>query len=225
MIRGEATATSDLDLVVLFENIDHAYRESFFHDGWPVEAFVHDEHSIEFYFIEKDLASGVGSLMWMVHEAEVLPGLTLLNRRVKQRADTLIANGPAPWRAAEIDASRYAITGLLDDLVPLANGRGTERGGEYLAVVAAMHHAVGNHSLRCAGHWGATAKTIPRRLAVLDADLARRFDDAFVAAFDGRVDRFVAFVDEILEACGGRLFDGYSAHAERDAKRSPPPGA
>ena len=38
VVRGEETATSDLDLVVLYPQIEQSYRESFHQDGWPIEA-------------------------------------------------------------------------------------------------------------------------------------------------------------------------------------------
>ena len=44
--RGEGTATSDLDLVVVFQQLPAAYRESFQFEGWPVEAFVHDPETL-----------------------------------------------------------------------------------------------------------------------------------------------------------------------------------
>ena len=40
--RGEGTQTSDLDLVVIYNKLPQAYRESFVSGGWPIEAFVHD---------------------------------------------------------------------------------------------------------------------------------------------------------------------------------------
>ena len=42
LLRGEGTAFSDLDLMVVYARIQGAYRESFRLDGCPVEAFVHD---------------------------------------------------------------------------------------------------------------------------------------------------------------------------------------
>lgn len=42
IIRGEGTYLSDIDLVVVFDQIDAARRESFIIDGIPIEAFVHD---------------------------------------------------------------------------------------------------------------------------------------------------------------------------------------
>ena len=36
VIRGEETATSDLDIVVFDEKIESAYRESLIEYGWPI---------------------------------------------------------------------------------------------------------------------------------------------------------------------------------------------
>ena len=65
VMRGEATATSDLDIVVLFPHVARSFRESFVHRGWPVDVFAHDIETIEYYFIEQDRKSGVGAIMWM----------------------------------------------------------------------------------------------------------------------------------------------------------------
>ena len=47
IVRGEATAYSDLDLVVVYSKLPCAYRESFSFHGLPVEAFVHDPETLE----------------------------------------------------------------------------------------------------------------------------------------------------------------------------------
>ena len=216
VIRGEPTATSDLDIVVLFPHLAYSYRESFFAGGWPIETFVHDEETIEYYFIEKDVASGIGSIMHMVHDGVAVPGPTVLNERVKARANALLDAGPPVWSAADIDYGRYTITGLLDDLVEPRNAH------EARAIVASMHHMLANYWLRSSGRWGAHTKTIPRRLAMADAVLARRFDSAFEAAFEGDYEPLVVLSDEILAPRGGRLFDGYSAKSDPSWRRTPP---
>ena len=216
VIRGDATTTSDLDLVVLYPTLERSFRESFHYAGWPVETFLHDCRTIEYFFIEKDLASGIGSMMWMVHDAVAVPADTALNRQVKERADSLLAAGPPAWSVAEIDYARYTITGLLDDLADPRNI------GELRAIVAALYHVVGNHVLRTHGLWGATSKTIPRRLHVFDASLARRFDVAFGEGFRCHVGPLVAWIDGVLAPTGGRLFDGYSAYSDSAWRRDPP---
>lgn len=40
--RGEATKTSDLDIVIFDQSLSSCYRESFYSNGWPVEVFVHN---------------------------------------------------------------------------------------------------------------------------------------------------------------------------------------
>jgi hypothetical protein len=67
-VRGEATSTSDLDLVVVYEQVPQAYRESFMHGDWPVEAFVHDPETLRHFFLEVDRPSGIPSLPTMVME-------------------------------------------------------------------------------------------------------------------------------------------------------------
>lgn len=46
IVRGEGTPDSDLDLVVVYEHLPNAYRESFYYGGFPVEAFVHDPQTL-----------------------------------------------------------------------------------------------------------------------------------------------------------------------------------
>lgn len=36
VVRGEGTATSDLDLVVVFKSLEQPFRESFYFGTWPV---------------------------------------------------------------------------------------------------------------------------------------------------------------------------------------------
>lgn len=216
VVRGEETATSDLDLVVLYPQIEQSYRESFHQDGWPIEAFVHDEHTIEYFFIEKDLASDIGSMMWIVHHGLSIVGPTALNGRIKSRAKQLLDAGPPIWAGDQIDYSRYTITGLLDDLAEPRNK------DEYRATLAALYHLVGNHYLRANQHWGATSKTIPRRLRIADENLARRYGDAFACAFRDDPNPLLELADDTLEPHGGRLFEGYRAHSDPELRRNPP---
>ncbi len=214
--RGEATGTSDLDLVVLYPALERSFRESFYHSGWPVEVFAHDRETIEYYFIEKDLASGVGAMMWMVHDGIAVPGSTDLSDRVKARANALLEAGPKPLSAADIDYWRYTITGLLDDLAEPRNV------GEYRAIVTTLYHLLGNLALRTCGRWGATGKTIPRRLLEADEAFALTFDVAFAEAFRGDLRALFAVSDEVLAPIGGRLFEGYSSYSDALWRRVPP---
>ena len=116
VLRGEHTATSDLDIVVVFDQLSNAYRESLVWDEWPVELFVHDPETLQ-YFCEQDCwRDGVPSLPAMVSEGIALPNPSGLSKELKAYADKLIAAGPKPWGEREIDDSRYAITDLVEDM-------------------------------------------------------------------------------------------------------------
>jgi hypothetical protein len=49
VVRGEATDTSDLDIVVFDNSIRSAYRESLIEFGWPIEVFVHNFTSYQHF--------------------------------------------------------------------------------------------------------------------------------------------------------------------------------
>ena len=84
IIRGEGTAYSDLDLVVVYPKIAYAYRESYRFEKYPVEAFVHDPETLNYFFLEVDRPSGVPSLPQMVIEGIEIPGPTDVSRSSKK---------------------------------------------------------------------------------------------------------------------------------------------
>lgn len=49
VVRGYQTATSDLDIVVVFRKLPNAYRESLVWSEWPVEVFVHDTETLRYF--------------------------------------------------------------------------------------------------------------------------------------------------------------------------------
>src|SRR5262245_32015520 len=86
ILRGEGTPFSDLDLVVVFAQLPCAYRESFTFEGYPVEAFVHDPETLEYFFLEIDRPSGIPALPQMVVEGIEVPASSELSRELKRRA-------------------------------------------------------------------------------------------------------------------------------------------
>lgn len=73
IMRGEGTAWSDIDLVVVFSSLERAWRESFVHDGFPVEAFVHDPETLK-YYLSRDIESGCPAMINMVASGAILGG-------------------------------------------------------------------------------------------------------------------------------------------------------
>src|SRR4051812_17873591 len=94
IIRGEGTATSDIDLVVVFPEIKHAWREAFIFEGWPVETFIHDRSTLNYFFSEIDAKSGIIALPQMVADGIVVWGSPLEGKKFKLIAKNIINAGP-----------------------------------------------------------------------------------------------------------------------------------
>lgn len=94
MLRGQETATSDIDIVVIYEDeFQDVHRQSVVEDGWPIEFFVNNPKSND-YFMEEDRKRGMYIMMDMVANGLPLPEV---NERVKERqarARDMIDSGP-----------------------------------------------------------------------------------------------------------------------------------
>ncbi len=213
VVRGEGTKTSDLDIVVLYESMSNAYRDSYFCGGWPVEAFVHDPQTFNYFVQKVDGPAGVPALAAMVSEGIELPSATVLSRRIKYLANDVLQAGPARWSTTEIDKSRYLISDLIEDL------REPRSLSEMYAVAIQLYNAISNHYFRSKGLWSAKGKTIPRRLRKVDATFAGKFESAFESAFaKGETDDIFALANDLLSAHGGFLFEGHRLEAPQDWK-------
>lgn len=95
IVRGEGTPFSDLDLVVIFKRLPAAYRESFYCQGFPVEAFVHDPEMLNYFLHEADRSSGIPSLTQMVLEGAEIPKANELSRSLKQLAASAMELRPS----------------------------------------------------------------------------------------------------------------------------------
>lgn len=212
VIRGQGTAFSDLDVVVVYSRVDHAWRESFTHAGWPVEAFVHDPETLRYFY--SDVDGGVPSLAAMVSEGLEVPGPTAFSAALKTEACAVLAAGPPCWNEHDLRKARYGISDLCDDL------RGSSVLAELRAIGGRLYPELANFWMRAHGHWGASGKTIPRRLAVLDASLSARFEQAFgglLAAGDPT--GVLSLAEELLAPFGGHYFDGYRMDAPTHFRR------
>lgn len=211
MVRGDATAYSDLDLIVVFERVDRAKRQSFVFEGWPVEAFIHDPQTLEYFFREVDRPSGVPSLPNMVSEGIELPRITKFGSRMKDLASRVLAEGPIIWGQQERENSRYAISDMVEDI------REPRNRAELRIVVSNLYSAIADHFLRSQNQWSAKGKSIPRRLMSVDPEFHNRFADAFETAFTSNdVTAVFRLCEDVLEPDGGFLFDGYIRDAPKE---------
>jgi nucleotidyltransferase-like protein len=206
--RGEGTPYSDLDIVVICKKLPAAYRQSFVHQGWPVEAFVHDPETLNYFFWERDRPSGVPSLATMVKEGKAIPKENQLSRSLRALAQAVIKAGPPEWTEPDIARARYAITDLCDDI------RAPRNHAELVASASRLYELLADFYFRSMGGWSAKSKTLPRKLAEADPALAQRFIKAFDATFSTHNSSpILQLSQQILGPHGGFLFDNYRLDA------------
>lgn len=209
VVSGGATETSDLDItVVRDEGVVH--RESLEYHGWPVELFVHTADSVR-HFVAQDLLRRRPSMARLVSSGVCLVDTDGTGAVLAAECARTLAAGPGPLGRVELDALRYALSDLLDDLV----------GGGEPAVVAAVAVTTWQQAaellLASAEHWNGAGKWLVRELAAHDAQTgsayAPRLHAALASAVGGAVEPLVAVGEEILARAGGRLWVGYRAEA------------
>jgi hypothetical protein len=203
VVRGEATETSDLDIVVFDNSLSSAYRESLIEFEWAIEVFVHNLTSYKDFF-QSDYKRARPSLPRMVSEGIVLKDTGIIDSIKKEAAD-LLDRGPEEWTQETVTTKRYFLTDALDDFI------GSLDTNEQLFIANTLAEAIHEFVLRTNGHWIGASKWIVRSLKRYD----ERFAEAFLEAFNdfyknGVKDKVVALVDKVLEPHGGRLFAGFS---------------
>ncbi|SDY14121.1 Nucleotidyltransferase domain-containing protein [Evansella caseinilytica] len=203
VVRGEATVTSDLDIVVFESALPFPYRESIFFHGWPIEVFVHNQASYPLFF-EEDIERAVPT-----HPRMLAEGITIVDRDILgpiiQKAKEIIANGPEPWPQETIYKQRYFITDTLDDLL------GAHDRGEEICSANTLAAMIHEFVLRTNRRWLGDGKWQIRALKQYDGDFAEEYIHAFDVFYrTGEKEKIAAIVDKVLSPYGGRIFDGFS---------------
>jgi hypothetical protein len=203
VVRGEATTTSDLDIVIFDDKFPASFRESLIAFGWPIEVFAHNLTSYKAFF-ESDRKRARPSLPRMVSE-----GIVLVDRgciaAIKEEANELLRKGPEPWSEETIALKRYFITDALDDFI------GATDRAEELWIANTLADIVHEFVLRTNGCWIGASKWVVRSLRQYDEEFAADFVDAFDTFYKtGEKEKIVTLVDRVLAPYGGRLFDGFS---------------
>lgn len=212
MLRGQETATSDIDIVVIYDGeFEDVHRNSVIEDGWPVEFFVHNKKAND-YFMEQDRKRGMYIMMDMVANGLPLPELNETAKERQLKASEMIRSGPPALSEEEIENRRYFITDSLDDL---DEGRpALERFG----TLSNLYHQIGDLYLRGKGLWTGQGKSLGRLLRRADVDFSRNFEMAFEKAYQGDLLAVRNIGEDVLNSYGGRLFAGYKRQAPNDWK-------
>lgn len=201
--RGTATPASDLDLVLIFERLGNAWRETVTINGITAELFAHDPETLAWFF-DQDRAAGTGALAAMLSEGIAVTGPPALLAQAKALGAAALALGPPPLDAEDLARRRYIVSDLAEDL----RGGGTP--GEIIAIAARLYQELGDLMLRSAGHWSGTGKALARQLDQRNPALALRFEHAFGSLFrHGHAAQVLGLVEELLAPLGGTLLAGY----------------
>src|SRR5262245_58479268 len=214
LLRGEGTPYSDLDLVVIFDQLPHAWRESFEFQGFPVEAFVHDPETLNYFLFESCRSANSPAIARMVFEGVEVPRPSEISKSLKRIAADLLASGPPELNDEDERKLRYTITNLIDDI------RQPRSREELFASGAELYETLAHYYFRTNGLWPAINKSIPRTFSEADPDLHSRFREGFEQLFAaGRGDKVITLAEEILKRRGGFLFDGYKQDAPPECRK------
>jgi len=202
-VRGEATKTSDFDIVIIDQKISNSYRETYCLNKKIYEVFIHSYDSCLQWF-EKDLVRRKPSLQNMVKEGILISGNDKLLAELKSIATKQIEKGPEPFSKNELADLRYFITDLLDDLI------GSESHDEWIFIVNELISPVLKLDIVMKGHWLANGKRIPRYYKDINSVMYNNLLDALNCLYlEKNKTEFIKWVYDILNQYGGRLDDGY----------------
>ena len=204
VVRGDATSTSDLDIFIITTKVDKPYRESFYENGWPIEAFIHTLDSYQEFFY-MDIKRRRPSSPMMCSEGILLKDTLNIEGKIRKFANDLLAMGPEPFSEQEMLNQRYHITDMLDDLI------GSTDYEEQLFIANELIEKLINFILVNRGQWMGRGKWIPKLLKKLDEDLYHELMYTINELFkkENKLP-LIGFVTQQLNNTGGRLFEGYT---------------
>lgn len=201
--RGEATKTSDLDIIVFDPTVLASYRESLLDLGWHIEVFVHNLHSYRVIF-ENDYKRARPSMQRMVVEGLVLRDKGIIET-IKNEARGILLEGPDAWSNETVNIKRYFISDALDDF------KGSANRSEELFIANTLADLVSEFVLRTNRKWLGSSKWVVRSLKEYNEGFAENFVEAFDSFYkNGNKKQVIHMVEEILEPFGGTYFEGFS---------------
>lgn len=207
VVSGTHTATSDIDLVILYnDETSESYRNSFIREGWPVEVFVHNLLAQDFFMND----DAMPIMADMIAKAILIGPNKSLGEARQAKARDIIARGPKILTQGQVDFKRYMITDKLADLKHPKNP-------DYVhALLSLLYTDLGDFYLRANGKWSGVGKQLVRLVHSDNPDLQRRYSDAFAMAFAGDLSGIEPLAKEILAPFGGLLFEGYKSIADKE---------
>jgi predicted nucleotidyltransferase len=208
--RGDATPTSDIDLVILFASVAHAWRETISVEGTTVELFCHDLNTLQYFLTVVDLPSGNAPLAEMISEGRNMLSDSASAASAQSLSREILGKGPIALTTVQLNMRRYEITTALEDLLDAG------RDDECLCIGVMLYEAIADIALRGSGSWSGSGKWLVRRLRRLEPEIASNLDFAMrLLVTDGAAGKLEIqkVVDRVLTPYGGPLLIGHRLDA------------
>lgn len=200
--REENNENSDLDIIIITDEVITPFRQSYVEFGWNIEAFVFDNKNYMDYF-EKDARRKRPSLPNMVMESIVLKENQII-KIMKKQAKSLIEKGPEKLSKEEIRDYRYEITNLLDDF------EAEEDYYKNLFIVSELIEKLKQFTLLINGYWDSRGKYNVKALNNFDEQISAIFLEAMEEYYKNEnKDILISLANDVLNIEGGKLFEGY----------------
>jgi RimJ/RimL family protein N-acetyltransferase len=211
--EGRGTSASDLDLVIVFEEVAHAYREAFIYDGWPIDAFIHDLDTLRYFCGKLEANDGKPALINMILTGQEILEPNEFSSQAKNIAEQALEKGPDAWNQTQIDKERFLITDILDDIKSPKNKE------EQIISVVHLFEPLLQFYFRAARKWTASGKSLIRLFKQENPELAEEWTTAFENLIHtGDYKAVETVVTKILEPYGGYLWDGFRSDAPAEWK-------
>lgn len=206
--RDEMTEHSDVDIIVLFNKLPHAHRETFRAKGWLLDAQVHDPETLN-YLMVSDARLGSAIVAKMVTESILIPNATPESALLTTIATKVVSSGPPQQ---DFTGVRWAVANMISDL------RQSLDGHETLALGVELYKILTTFYFRSRNQWAVSKKMTPRLLETLDPVINERFYLAFSELFShGNANPVIKLAEELLQVVGGPISEGfkmnYATHA------------
>jgi hypothetical protein len=198
---------SDLDLIIIYKKLERAYREAFIYENVPIDAFIHDEATLRYFFKNIDQSSLILGLPAMIAEGIELPNTTEFGNQFKEEARVILASDP-PITDEQLNMRRFFITDLLDDL------KVSKDKHEKMAIAFRLYKDLAEFYLLSNKKYLASGKHLPRFLQKLNPEIAKEFGNVFDNYQD--IDNLISFARKILKPYGGLLWDGFRSNAPKE---------
>ncbi len=202
--RGDATASSDLDIIIVSHEDIGPYRKTFREYDWVIETF-HGSRNYNEDKIMRFRGGRVPSFLTSYAEGVILKDDNNFARNLKEKAIAILAQGPAELTRQEIDTYRYLITEWLDDFV---DSRSYE---ESLFIAYELAEAAAEFLLAYNRQWIGEGKWLYRALQKLDRGPAIILVEELKRFYQTESkEGLIQVLSQVLDMAGGKLYDGFS---------------